>query len=55
MKTELVHHIFYETRAQARTDIFFYIEAFYNRQRRHSTLGYKSARPLMKRPIINIS
>ena len=27
---------------QARTDIFFYIEAFYNRQRRHSTLGYVS-------------
>jgi putative transposase len=42
LKMELVHHIFYETRAQARTDIFFYIEAFYNRQRRHSTLGYVS-------------
>lgn len=36
------HHILYETRSQARTDIFFYIEAFYNRQRRHSTLGYVS-------------
>lgn len=42
LKMELVHHIIYETRAQARTDIFFYIEAFYNRQRRHSTLGYVS-------------
>jgi putative transposase len=42
LKTEHVHHILYETRAQARTDIFFYIEAFYNRQRRHSTLGYVS-------------
>jgi putative transposase len=39
---ERVHHVVYETRAQARTDIFFYIEAFYNRQRRHSTLGYVS-------------
>ncbi|MCC6601556.1 MAG: IS3 family transposase, partial [Anaerolineae bacterium] len=41
-KMEWVHHVVYETRAQARTDIFFYIEAFYNRQRRHSTLGYVS-------------
>jgi len=42
LKMEWVHHTVYETRAQARTDIFFYIEAFYNRQRRHSTLGYVS-------------
>lgn len=42
LKMEWVHHADYETRAQARTDIFFYIEAFYNRQRRHSTLGYVS-------------
>ena len=39
---ELVHHTVYKTRNQARADIFFYIEAFYNRQRRHSTLGYVS-------------
>lgn len=42
LKMEWVHHTIYETRAQARTDIFFYIEAFYNRQRRHSMLGYIS-------------
>jgi transposase InsO family protein len=42
LKTEWVHHAYYETRAQARADIFFYIEAFYNRRRRHSTLGYVS-------------
>ena len=42
LKMEWVHHVVYETRSQARTDIFFYIEAFYNRQRRHSTLGYVS-------------
>ncbi len=30
----------YPTRAEARTDIFEYIEVWYNRQRRHSTLGY---------------
>ena len=39
---EWVHHLIYETRDQARADIFFYIEAFYNRKRRHSTLGYVS-------------
>lgn len=35
-----MHHAFYETRAQARADIFFYIEASYNRKRRHLTLEY---------------
>jgi putative transposase len=42
LKTELVHHRDYLTRDQARRDIFEYIEVFYNRQRRHSTLGYLS-------------
>jgi putative transposase len=40
LKREQVRHQNYETRDSARTDIFFYIEAFYNRKRRHSTLGY---------------
>jgi putative transposase len=42
LKTELVHHRDYLTRDEARRDIFEYIEVFYNRQRRHSTLGYLS-------------
>jgi putative transposase len=42
LKMERVHHAFYETRSQARADIFFYIEVFYNRRRRYSTLGYIS-------------
>ena len=42
LKTELVHHRDYLTRDDARRDIFEYIEVFYNRQRRHSTLGYLS-------------
>ena len=41
-KTELVFHQQYATRAEARLDIFEYIEVFYNRFRRHSALGYKS-------------
>lgn len=40
LKTELLHRQTWTTRQQARTAIFEYIEAFYNRQRRHSTLGY---------------
>jgi putative transposase len=42
LKTELVHHEAYATREQARQSLFEYIEVFYNRQRRHSALGYKS-------------
>ena len=42
LKKELTHHEDYATRAEARASIFEYIEMFYNRQRRHSTLGYVS-------------
>jgi putative transposase len=40
LKKELVHHEDYATREEARASIFEYIEAFYNRVRRHSSLGY---------------
>jgi transposase InsO family protein len=42
LKSELVHHRVYRTREEARPDLFYYIEAFYNRRRRHSSLGYLS-------------
>ena len=42
LKTELIHHQKYATREQARQSIFEYVEVFYNRQRLHSSLGYKS-------------
>ncbi len=42
LKRELVYHRHYATRDEAKQDIFEYIEVFYNRQRRHSTLGYDS-------------
>lgn len=42
LKNEWVHHQKYQTRSQARTDIFSYIEGFYNTVRLHSTLGYLS-------------
>ena len=42
LKTELVHHRQYATKAEATRDIFAYIEGFYNAKRRHSTIGYMS-------------
>jgi transposase InsO family protein len=42
LKTELFHGCQPLTREQARTEIFAYLEGFYNRARRHSTLGYLS-------------
>jgi len=42
LKTELIQGRLYHTRQNARTEIFEYLEGFYNRSRRHSTLGYLS-------------
>lgn len=42
LKTELIHHRSYPSRQHAKADIFEYIEVFYNRQRLHSTLNYRS-------------
>ena len=42
LKLELVYRCCFDTRAQARSQIFDYIETFYNRQRAHSALDYLS-------------
>jgi putative transposase len=42
LKSEHVHHCVYQTRDEARPDVFYYIEGFYNRRRLHSSLGYVS-------------
>jgi putative transposase len=42
LKSELVHHRAYRSRAEASSDLFYYIEAWYNRRRLHSALGYES-------------
>ncbi len=42
LKTELVHHRSYHTRAEAECEIMEYIDLFYNRQRRQARLGYVS-------------
>ena len=42
LKQELVNRCHFATRDVARREVFKYIEAWYNRQRRHSSLGYLS-------------
>jgi len=42
LKTELVMYCDYKTRDQARASLFEYMEVFYNRQRRHSTIRYEA-------------
>ncbi len=42
LKTEWVKFEDYRTRAEARSSLFHYIELFYNRQRRHSSLNNQS-------------
>jgi putative transposase len=42
IKKELIHRRSWPTKAELRTEVFDYIEVFYNRERRHSTLGQLS-------------
>jgi putative transposase len=42
LKTEWAYHEDYRTKSEARQSLFEYIEIFYNRQRRHSYIGYIS-------------
>jgi putative transposase len=40
LKKELVHHEDYQTREEAKTSLFEYVEVFYNQKRIHSSLSY---------------
>ena len=42
LKKELIHGRAWPTKAELRTEVFEYIEVFFNRRRRHSTLGMRS-------------
>jgi transposase InsO family protein len=42
LKKELVHRRSWPTRRELSGEVFEYVEAFYNRTRRHSTLDYLS-------------
>ena len=42
LKKECIYQTEFPTRGSAQSELFDYIEVFYNRERLHSTLGYKS-------------
>jgi transposase InsO family protein len=42
LKKELIHARAWPSKAELRTEVFEYIEVFFNRRRRHSTLGMLS-------------
>jgi putative transposase len=42
LKKELINRRSWPTKAELRTEVFDYIEVFYNRERRHNTLGQRS-------------
>jgi transposase InsO family protein len=42
LKKEHVHHVRFRSRAEAKAAVFEYVEVFYNRQRLHSALGYRT-------------
>lgn len=42
LKNELTHHRSFNDQRQAQSEIFSYIEIFYNRQRAHAALQYRS-------------
>jgi putative transposase len=42
LKTEHVHEACFRTREEAKAAVFAYVEIFYNRQRLHSAIGYRT-------------
>jgi putative transposase len=52
LKAELIMHCDYKTRDDARASLFDYMEVFYNRQQRHSSINYGAPLPFeaMKSP-----
>ena len=51
LKQELVNRRRFATREVARQEVFEYIEIWYNRQRRHSSLGYLSPAEFERRAL----
>ena len=49
LKREMVSRENFETRKEARLAVFEWIEVWYNRKRRHSSLGYLSPEAFEKR------
>ncbi len=49
IKSERLHHRTYKDKEEARRDIFWYIDCFYNRQRRHQGLGNLTPAAFLKK------
>jgi transposase InsO family protein len=49
LKSEWVYPQTYHTRAEARADLFYYIEVFYNCRRLHSSLDYQTPKEYEQR------
>jgi transposase InsO family protein len=52
IKKDLIHRRAWPTKAEARTAIFEYVEAFYNRRRRHSRLAMLSPADFENRTLV---
>ena len=52
LKQELVNRCRFATREVARREVFSYIEVWYNRQRRHSSLGYVSPAEFERKALV---
>jgi putative transposase len=55
LKSELVFHREYKTHIKAKMEIFEFIEVWYNRQRSHENLGYKSPSEFEKQYYLNVA
>ncbi len=55
LKLELVYETQWRTREEARSALFEYLELFYNRQRRHSALGYLSPNQFEQHHVISVA
>lgn len=49
LKKECARDVIFSSRNEARNAVFEYIETYYNRKRRHSSLGYLSPDQYEKR------
>ena len=55
LKSELIYHSKFQTRLEAKNEVFEFIEIWYNRKRRHSYLGYLTPNEYGKYQILNVA
>ena len=42
LKTELIYKMSYQTKGETKQNVFQYLEVYYNRKRRHSSIDYQT-------------